>query len=171
MPVAPLPARTRWCLPLQTAGMGGCAGSLLNRPTNNDTEIRSVYTVHTNSAHSMLHRYRCVQTAHSDNTKHTTFQHTCIPRAPLHWLPISEWIKLKTACMCYNTITGSTPSYISQLLHLYSSSHSLQSFLSDTRLLKLQYFNHNLMAFTLSHSAAPTSGTQSPPRHQVLRLC
>ena len=27
----------------------------------------------------------------------------------LHWLPISEWIKYKTACMCYNAITGSAP--------------------------------------------------------------
>ena len=36
----------------------------------------------------------------------------------LHWLPVSERIKYKTACMCYNAITGSTPSYLSELLHL-----------------------------------------------------
>ena len=29
----------------------------------------------------------------------------------LHWLPISERIIYKTACMCYNAITGSAPSY------------------------------------------------------------
>ena len=40
----------------------------------------------------------------------------------LHWLPISERIKYKTACMCYNAITGSAPSYLSELLHLYNPS-------------------------------------------------
>ena len=33
----------------------------------------------------------------------------------LHWLTISERIKYKTACMCYNAITGSAPSYLSEL--------------------------------------------------------
>ena len=54
----------------------------------------------------------------------------------LHWLPISERIKYKTACMCYNAITGSAPSYLSELLHLYSPSRSLRSS-SDTRMLKI----------------------------------
>ena len=36
----------------------------------------------------------------------------------LHWLPISEWINYKTACMCYNAITGSAPSYLSELIPL-----------------------------------------------------
>ena len=35
----------------------------------------------------------------------------------LHWLPICEWIKYKIACMCCNAITGSAPSYLSELLH------------------------------------------------------
>ena len=64
----------------------------------------------------------------------------------LHWLPISEWIKYKTACTCYNAITGSAPSYLSELLHLYSSSCSLHS-LSDTRMLKLQRCNHKTHSF------------------------
>ena len=49
----------------------------------------------------------------------------------LHWFPISERIKYKTACMCYNAITGSAPSYLSELPHLYSPSRSLRSS-SDT---------------------------------------
>ena len=40
----------------------------------------------------------------------------------LHCFPISERIKYKTVCMCYNAITGSAPSYLSELLHLYSPS-------------------------------------------------
>ena len=55
----------------------------------------------------------------------------------LRWLPIiHERIKYKTACMCYNSITGSAPSYLSELLQLYSPSHSLRSS-SDTHILKL----------------------------------
>ena len=68
----------------------------------------------------------------------------------LRWLPISERIKYKTACMCYNAITGSAPSYLSELLHLYSPSRSLRS-LSDTRVLKIQCFNrktHGIRTFS-----------------------
>ena len=53
--------------------------------------------------------------------------------------------------MCYNTITGSAPSYFSELLHIYSPSHSLRS-LSDTCMLKIQHFNRKTHGFhTFSH--------------------
>ena len=69
----------------------------------------------------------------------------------LYWLPISERIKYKTACMCYNAITGSFPSYLSELLHLYSPSRSLRS-PSNTRMLKIQRFNRKTHGFrTFSH--------------------
>ena len=69
----------------------------------------------------------------------------------LHWLPVSEPIKYKTACMCYNTITGSASSYLSELLHLYSPSRSLRSS-SDTRMPKIQRFNCKTHGFcTFSH--------------------
>ena len=69
----------------------------------------------------------------------------------LHWFPISERIKYQTACMCYNAITGSAPSYLSELLHLYSPSRSLRSS-SDTRMLKIQRFNRKTHGFrTFSH--------------------
>ena len=69
----------------------------------------------------------------------------------LHWLPISEQIKYKTACMCYNAITGSAPSYLFELLHLYSHSRSLCSS-SDTCMLKIQRFNCKTHGFhTFSH--------------------
>ena len=80
----------------------------------------------------------------------------------LHRLPTSEWIKYKTSCMCYNAITASAPSYLSELLHLYSPSRSLRSS-SDTCMLKIQCFNHKTHGFcTFSHLE------QSPPRHQAL---
>ena len=59
------------------------------------------------------------------------------------------------------SVQQSTPSYLSELLHLYSPSHSLCSS-SDTCMLKIQRFNAKPMAFALSHTLAPTSGTISP---------
>ena len=34
----------------------------------------------------------------------------------LHWLPVRARISYKTACLCFNAITSSTPSYLSDLL-------------------------------------------------------
>ena len=67
----------------------------------------------------------------------------------LHWLSISEQIKYKTVCMCYNTVTGSAPSYLSELLHLYSLSRSLRSS-SDTGMLKIQRFNRKTHGYNIS---------------------
>ena len=86
-----------------------------------------------------------------------------ILRAPCHqnctpllqqllWLPVSERTKHKTTCMCYNATTGSAPSYLSELLHLYSPSRSLHSS-SDTRMLKLQRFIRKIHGFrTFPHA-------------------
>ena len=81
----------------------------------------------------------------------------------LHWLPISEQIKYKTACMCYNTITGSAPSYLSGLLHLYSPSRSLRC-LS----LKIQFFNCKTHGFRTFSHFGPHIWNNLPPRHQAL---
>ena len=58
----------------------------------------------------------------------------------LHWLPARARISYKTACLCFSAITSSTPSYLSDLLHLYSPSRSLRSS-ADTRLLKIPLYN------------------------------
>ena len=73
-------------------------------------------------------------------------QHCTSLLQQLRWLPISECIKYKTACMCYNSITGSASSYLSELLKLYSPSRSLRSS-SDTRILKLRRFNRKTHGF------------------------
>ena len=68
----------------------------------------------------------------------------------LHWLLISERIQYNTACVCYNAVTRSVPSCLSQLLHFYSPARFLRSS-SDTRMLKLQRFNrktHGLRTFS-----------------------
>ena len=86
------------------------------------------------------------------------------PTAP-HWLPISERIKYKTACICYNTITGSAPSYLSEPLHRYSPSRSLRSS-SDVCILKLQRFNRKTW---LPHflTLQPPHLEQFSSRHQA----
>ena len=69
----------------------------------------------------------------------------------LHWLPISERIKYKVACMCFNAINGSGPAYLSELLHVYTPSHTLHAS-SDTRMLKIQQFkckSHGFRDFPL----------------------
>ena len=38
----------------------------------------------------------------------------------LHKLPISERIKYKVACMCFNAMNGYGPAYLSELLHVYN---------------------------------------------------
>ena len=55
----------------------------------------------------------------------------------LHWLPISELIKYKVACMCFSVINGSGPAYLSELLLIYTPPHTLRSS-SDDRMLKIQ---------------------------------
>ena len=57
----------------------------------------------------------------------------------LHWLPVRARISYKTAYLCLNAITFSTPAYLSDLLHLYSPSRSLRSS-ADIRLLKIPLY-------------------------------
>ena len=75
----------------------------------------------------------------------------------------------KIACMCFNAITGSAPSYLSELLHLYSPFRSLRCS-SNTRMFKLQLFNLKTHGFPLSLTLAPTSGTISPKTPGTLLL-
>ena len=68
----------------------------------------------------------------------------------LHWLPISECIKYKVACMCFHAINVSGPTYLSELLHTYALSRTLCSF-SDSRMLKIQQYKcktHGFCTFT-----------------------
>ena len=80
----------------------------------------------------------------------TRHQHSTPLLEKLHWLPISERIKYKVACMCFNAINGSDPAYLSALLHVYTPSRTLRSS-SDTRMLKIQQYkrkNHGFRTFS-----------------------
>ena len=68
----------------------------------------------------------------------------------LHKLPISERIKYKVACMCFNAMNGYGPAYLSELLHVYTPCRTLRSS-SDTRMLKIQQYkgkSHGFRAFS-----------------------
>ena len=70
----------------------------------------------------------------------------------LHWLPISERIKYKTACMCYNAITGF---------------HSLLSFWAAT---PLQSFPLSPLFVRHTHAQNPTLQPQNPWLSHFLTL-
>ena len=68
----------------------------------------------------------------------------------LHWLPISERIIYKVACMCFHAINGSGPTYLFELLHIYTPSRTFRSS-SDSHMLKIQQYKrktHSFCTFT-----------------------
>ena len=85
----------------------------------------------------------------------------------LHWLPISERIKYKVACMCFNAINGSDPAYLSELLHVYTPSRTLHSS-SDTRILKIQQYKRKTRGFHAFSCFGPHIWNSLP---QDLRHC
>ena len=80
---------------------------------------------------------------------------SCIPLLKkLHWLPVDLRIQYKCCCLCFKIISGSAPSYLSDLFKLYTPSRSLRSS-ADNRIFTLSTFTrkqHGQRAF--SHSAA-----------------
>ena len=83
----------------------------------------------------------------------------------LHWLPISERIKYKTACMCYNEITGSAPSYLSELLY-FTVLPALSALRQTHAFSKSNASTAKPMAFALL-TLWPPHLEQSPQRHQA----
>ena len=66
--------------------------------------------------------------------------HTTPLLKELHWLPVNFRIQYKISCLCFHVLTGSAPSYLSELLQLYVPSRSLRS-ASDNRLFIIPRFN------------------------------
>ena len=85
----------------------------------------------------------------------------------LHWLPISERIKYKVACMCFGAINGSGPAYLSELLHVYTPSRTLRSS-SDTRMLEIQQYKRKTHGFRTFSCFGPHIWNSLP---QDLRHC
>ena len=68
-------------------------------------------------------------------------------RQQLHWLPIKARIDYKLCVICYNFFVGNSPSYISDMLTVYSIGRAGNRSASDTRLLKSFKRDFNCLIF------------------------
>ena len=57
----------------------------------------------------------------------------------LHWLPIEQRIEYKLSLLCLKIISLQAPIYLSELLHLYTTSRQLRSF-TDSRMFRIPSF-------------------------------
>ena len=82
------------------------------------------------------------------------------------FMKVSLSPECKVACMCFHAINGSGPTYLSELLHIYTPSRTLRSS-SDSRMLKIQQYkrktrlSHFHLLWTLCLEFTPT-------RHQAM---
>ena len=63
-------------------------------------------------------------------------EHTSPLLHSLHWLPVQKRIKHKVCSICYTTLTGASPKYMSELVNVYTPSRCLRSS-SDSRTLTI----------------------------------
>ena len=70
----------------------------------------------------------------------------------LHWLPCEKRISYKLATICYKCIHDDAPSYLKDLLHVYSPSRTLRSSSDTTRLIvpKMNLMTYGERAFVYS---------------------
>ena len=85
----------------------------------------------------------------------------------LHWLPISERIKYKITCICFNTISGCGPACFSELLHVYTPFRTLHPS-SDTRMLEIQQYKRRSHGFRTFSCVGPHIWNALP---ENLRYC
>ena len=60
-------------------------------------------------------------------------EHTSPLLRSLHWLPVQKRIKQEVCSICYTTLTGASPKYMSERVNVYTPSRCLRS--SDSRTL------------------------------------
>ena len=71
----------------------------------------------------------------------------------------------EVACMCFNAINGSGPAYLSELLHVYTPSHTLHAS-SDTRMLKIQRYKREAHGFHTFSCFGPHIWNSHPQDHR-----
>ena len=98
----------------------------------------------------------------------------------LHWLPVSERIKYKTACLCFSCIIDLAPLQLSELVQTYIPSRALRS-ADDSRILKVPSYKRkthgyrsfsccgpalwNSLPYNVRHSATTASFKSSLKTH------
>jgi hypothetical protein len=79
----------------------------------------------------------------------------------LHWLPISERIKYKVGCICYNVLTDNAPSYLKDILPKYTNLKKLRS-AADDRLLARNRFSRKTHGYRSLHVYGPIFWNKLP---------
>ena len=72
------------------------------------------------------------------------------------WLPIEQRIKYKTACLCYQIITGTAPQYLAELVQNHVPSRSLRSSSDDRNFHILTFKRKQHGGHSFCFSAAQT---------------
>ena len=80
--------------------------------------------------------------------------------------PFQNILNIKSL-VCFSAVNGSGPAYLSELLHVYTLSHTLRSS-SDTRMLKIQQCKHKTQDFHIFSCFGPHIWNSLP---QDLRHC
>ena len=89
----------------------------------------------------------------------------------LQWLPISECIKYKVACMCFSAINGSGPAYLSELLYVCTLRLVHYALLLTPACWKSNNTNARRMAFAPSLALDPTFGIHSHKTLDTAQPC
>ena len=87
---------------------------------------------------------RCLSPASYNHYKYYASAHITPLLYDLHWLPVSSRIQYKIALICFHIVSGTTPPYLSELLHLYSPSRSLRSS-SDIRIFRVPRMRRRIL--------------------------
>ena len=70
----------------------------------------------------------------------------------LHWLPVQKRIKHKVCSICYTTLTGVNPQYMSELVNVYTPSRCLRSS-SDSRTLTIPCVRSSVLLLIKSRTS------------------
>ena len=109
-----------------------------------------------------------VQNAAARMVLKASYREPCTPLLhQLRWLPVSERIKYRVACLCFQFFLGSLPTYLSETLEVYSPPRALRSS-NDSRLLVSKRFNRKTHGFRAFSIFAPSFWNSLP---RDLRHC
>lgn len=79
----------------------------------------------------------------------------------LHWLPVEQRIQYKLSLLCFKVLDDLSPSYISDLLQLYTPSRQLRSS-ADTRMFRIPFFRTKSNGQRSFSYQAPANWNQLP---------
>ena len=77
------------------------------------------------------------------------------------WLPNEKRIDFKLASLCFKSLNGSAPTYLSDLIYFYTPSRQLRSS-ADTRVFRIPSFRTKSVVSALSLTKLQQYGTSSP---------